>query len=212
MLATADVMGRECKDKAGLLATIDMFREFSREQNCGDAPYRFESSHHRFMYAAGRKPLDYVPYDNTWGEVILMCGVPGSGKSSEAEKRSNETVPILSLDDFREKMKISPEDNQGAVVEACEAEALKLLRAKKPFIWDGTNVFRDVRSSLVAMFAKYAASVRIVYVEAPSWQEMLTRNQERERSVPTAVVTRLAERLDMPSINEAHEVDYVVSL
>jgi predicted kinase len=137
-----------------------------------------------------------------------MCGVPGSGKSTKAAQISQErNIPILALDDYREKMNVGGDGDQGAVVDAAEKDALDLLRARKPFIWDATNIFRDIRSSVVALFAKYHASVRIVYVEAP-WKVMFERNAQRSRKVPEDVIVKMAEGLEMPSPNEAHVVEF----
>jgi predicted kinase len=210
VLALADVAGRCCPGRQQMIDTVNMFLEFAAEIGCAPK-YPFASNLHRFMYSVGHKPLDYIPYDVTWGEVILMCGPPGSGKSTVASQiAAQKDMPILALDDYRERMGIDAAEGQGPVVDACERDAIALLRAKKPFIWDATNLFRDIRSSLVALFAKYGASVRIVYVEAPTWRDMFSRNAQRSRRVPEAVLAKMAENLEMPSLNEAHVVEYCV--
>src|ERR1700676_1282776 len=50
LLAKADVLGRECADKADLLLQIELFREYCREQDCIHGPRQFPSSHSRFLY------------------------------------------------------------------------------------------------------------------------------------------------------------------
>jgi predicted kinase len=210
-LALADVRGRECADKAQLIERVNLFADYCRELACWDGPRRFESDHHRFMYCVGRKPLAYVPYDDTWGEVVLMSGLPGSGKSTHA-RRLAEDRPVINLDELRHELGVEPDEvgAQGAVVNAAKEEAKRLLRAKTPFVWDATNITKEVRAGLVALFANYGARVRIVYVEA-SWQETFARNRSRKRPVPERVIAQLADRLEVPSRTEAHRMDYVVA-
>jgi predicted kinase len=164
------------------------------------------------MYCVGRKPLDYVPYRDAGGfEVILMSGLPGSGKSTVARQLAGDR-PVIRLDDIRERLDVNGADNQSAVVDEARELAKSYLRRPQSFVWDATNTTKDMRSGLVALFANYGASVRIVYVEAPSWPEMFARNREREHPVPERVISRLAERLEIPSPAEAHQVDHVISV
>ena len=71
-----------CAERGQLIERINLFADYCRELECWEAPRRFESDHHRFMYCVGREALEYVPFDDTWGEVVLMSGLPGSGKST----------------------------------------------------------------------------------------------------------------------------------
>jgi predicted kinase len=176
-----------------------------------DGPMRFEHDHHRFMYCVGRKPIEYVPHRPTGGEafeVVLMSGLPGSGKSTVAREVAGDR-PVIRLDDLRAEMRVDGGDDQSPVVAAAQERAKAYLRERRSFVWDATNTSRDMRSGLVALFANYGAAVRVVYVEAPSWAEMFARNRGRPRPVPEKVIARLAERLEIPSPAEAHRVQYV---
>lgn len=211
LLATADVLGRECAGKPALIDSVRMFEEYAAELECVAGPRRFEHDAHRFMYCVGRKPIEYFPYrDGDGFEVVLMSGLPGGGKSTIARRIAGDR-PLIRLDDIRERLDIDGADNQSAVVDEARELAKSYLRQRQSFVWDATNTTRDMRSRLVALFANYGASVRIVYVEAPSWQEMFARNRQRERPVPDGVIERLAERLEIPSPAEAHRVEYIIS-
>jgi tRNA uridine 5-carbamoylmethylation protein Kti12 len=50
----------------------------------------------------------------------------------------------------------------------------------------------------------------IVYVEAP-YAEVNQRNRTRTMPVPEAVIERLIDRLDVPGLEEAHRVEWVVN-
>ncbi|HEX4797133.1 MAG TPA: AAA family ATPase [Humisphaera sp.] len=207
-LARADVIGRECADKQSLLDSIDMFEAYCQELQCFDQPRHFESNHHRFIYFAAPKPLEYVPYDDTRCEAILMSGLPAAGKSTWIARLKTEQ-PVICLDELRKELDVDPaDDDQSRVINAAKEQAKTLLRRGEPFIWDATNISRDLRGSLVALFANYGARVRIVYVESP-WKMLLTQNRARKRQVPESVLLRLVEKLEIPTLVEADMVDNV---
>jgi len=210
-LVTADVLGRECADKGEMLASLEMFTQFAGEMGCADGPAKFESAHHRFMYFVGGKSREYVPFDDTKFEVVLLSGLPGSGKSTWVRGRAAGWA-VISPDEIRAELGVDPGDaaEQGRVGQVARDRAKELLRAGKSFVWDATNISRDMRAQLVALCAGYGAFVRIVYVEAP-WGEMLARNRARKNAVPESVMGRLMARLEVPSATEAHEVEFVVS-
>ncbi|HEY2586319.1 MAG TPA: AAA family ATPase [Tepidisphaeraceae bacterium] len=211
LLAMADVLGRQCAGKHELIDSVRTFTDYAAELECLTEARRFEHEHHRFMYCVGRKPLDYVPYRDEQGfEVVLMSGLPGSGKSTIARQIAGDR-PVIRLDAIRERLDIDGAENQSVVVDEARELARSYLRQRQSFVWDATNTTKDMRSGLVALFANYGATVRIVYVEAPSWQEMFARNRQREHPVPERVIARLAERLEIPSPAKAHWVEYVIS-
>ena len=81
LLSKADALGRECEDRDDFVAQVEMFAELAKENGCLDAPVGFASDLTRRAYFQGR---DVWPqqelYDETWGEVVMMCGLPGTGK------------------------------------------------------------------------------------------------------------------------------------
>ena len=209
LLARADVLGRICNDQKGLVDRITLFHEFCQEHDCLSQAYVFPSNHSRYQYfrTPARSPL-YEAYDDTQMEVVMMSGLPGSGKDVWIG-RHPAGYPVVSLDTLREQMGISPEDHQGAVVDRAKDMARGYLRQGQSFIWNATNVTFQMRQGLIDLFAAYNVRVRIVYLEAP-WSELLRRNQLRTSPVPVGVIGRLADRLDVPEMAEAHQVDWVV--
>jgi predicted kinase len=210
-LARADVNGRVCGGQQELLDRIELFKATTEELGVAHNPYPFESGLHRFMYFVGRKPLNYVPYDDAWGEVILMSGLPGGGKSTWVKQNAGD-VPIVRMDDIREELGVDPSDDRqkDTILRISRERAIELLRKKTPFVWDQTNLTKEFRATSVALAATYGARVKIVYCEAPTYRETLRRNRERDRNVPEAVIDNMAWRLEVPSPSEAHEIVYAV--
>jgi predicted kinase len=147
-------------------------------------------------------------HDDTRLEVIVMCGLPGAGKDRWIAQNASGW-PIVSLDAIRKASGISPEDNQGAVGAQAKERARAYLRQAQPFVWNATNTTRAMRRQLVELLNNYHAAVRIVYVET-AWRELLRTNATRADPVPQSVLQRLAARVEMPSMTEAHTVDYHV--
>jgi putative nucleotidyltransferase with HDIG domain len=209
MLAEADVRGRYCDDQAQLLDRIEFFREFCQENDCYEEARQFPSAHSRFIYFQKEDgDPDYHAYDDTRFEVVLMSGLPGAGKDTWIQENLPD-LPVISLDKLRQEMKISPEDEQGAVGNQARAIAKEYMRAGKSFVWNATNLSRQLRTSLVNLFVGYKGRVRIVYKEVP-WDELLQRNRTRTAQVPEAVLIRLKSRLEVPDVTEAHQVDWVL--
>ena len=209
LLAEADVRGRECDDQLELLERIQFFREFCQENNCLFYPRPFPSDHSRFVYFQkdNREP-NSAAFDDTRFDVVLMSGLPGAGKDSWILENLPDWT-VISLDELRQAMNISPKDDQGAVGERARAIAKEYMRAEKSFVWNATNLSRQLRSSLINLFSAYQARIRIVYLEV-SWEELLRRNRSRAANVPEAVIGRMRDRLEVPDLTEAHQVDWVV--
>lgn len=209
-IAAADVAGRQCRDAAELEARLALFAEFCQEQGCLDGPWLFPSSHSRFVYCHSEHgdPQRLV-YDDTRFEVVLMAGLPGSGKDTWIAHHL-PNWPVVSLDLVRQSLGVAPDREQGAVVAAAKEAARVLMRAQRSFVWNATNTTQRMRRQLIGFFVPYGARVRIVYVEAP-FAELLRRNEGRARPVPEAVLRRLAARLDVPDVTEADEVERVLA-
>jgi putative nucleotidyltransferase with HDIG domain len=212
LLAEADARGRACADKEELLARIDLFRETCQEHGCLDRARAFPSELSRVRYFRGlQKDPGYCAHDDTWGEVLLLSGLPGAGKDTWLRDHVEQVAgrPIISLDAIRREQEIDPKESQGRVVHAAKEQARELLRAHRPFVWNATNLTRRLRDPLIDLFLGYGARVRVVYLDAPL-DVVLRRNRARPSPVPEAVIHRLAGLLDLPDLTEAQQVEYVL--
>ena len=206
-LAEADVLGRFAPDRERLRDALALARDTASEAGCPDGPYPFRSSVTREKYLNGMKIWpDQEMYDDAAGEVILMSGLPGTGKDTYISERFPD-LPVVSLDLIRRRMGVSPRDDQGRVVQAAREEAREHLRRGRPFVWNATSLTRNRREQ-VALFNDYRFSTRIVYLETP-WLENLRRNAERRERVPESVMTAMLEKLEPPQLTEAREVEWV---
>jgi predicted kinase len=209
ILANADVRGRICQDKQRLLDNVALCREQMRELGVVDRAYPFASDHARVLYFKNpnRQP-DAPAYVEHRCEVILLSGLPGSGKDHHIRTHFPEQA-LISLDDLRAELDVLPGENQGEVLTAARDRARDYLREGTPFVWNATNLMRQLRTQPVELFLRYGARVRIVYVEVPA-EVLFRQNRERSAVVPERVMERFLDRWEVPDVTEAHAVEYVV--
>ena len=205
LLEQADVLGRISKDSEGQLESIALCRLMAEELGCEKAPYSFASPHSQRAYYNGRITWrDQELFDDTRGEVILLSGLPGTGKDTWI--RANcPGLPVISLDEIRRELGITPTEAQGAVVAEARQRARGLLREGRSFVWNATNVTAQVRANQISLFEQYGARVTTVFLET-EWQEGLRRNAERQAQVPQAVIERLLSKLEIPEPFECTQV------
>lgn len=207
ILATADALGRDCNDQQEILLRVQLFQEFCRERGCLSTPYLFPSAFSRFEYfrTPGRDP-HFAARDSTKCEVTLMSGLPGAGKDTWISQFASG-LPVISLDEIRAEIGARPTGDQGTVVQMGRERAKEFLRSGRGFVWNATNLSRELRGPLIELFTAYQARVRLVYVEAPR-ERLLAQNRTREAALPDAAMERLLERWDVADRTEATRVEW----
>ena len=214
VLAEADACGRVCvdiKDTKAMMDKIYLFREYCKEYDCWGKAREFATPHARFHYFnTPDSYIDYIPFDNFKCEVTMLSGLPGMGKDHYIQTQCKD-IPVVSLDTIRRKHKIAPTDKSGNgwVVQTAKEEARTYLRKGQNFVWNATNITRQMRSQLIDLFVSYGAKVKIVYIEKP-YDVWRSQNKNREYPLPENVLDKLLAKLEIPLLTEAHEVEYQI--
>lgn len=209
LLSEADLHGRIADDIDERVEGIELCRLFAEEAGCLEGPFVFADAHTRRAYLSGRNVLpENALFDGTWGEVTLVCGLPGTGKDTWVERYLPD-LPTVSLDGIRREVGVSPQDEQGRVIQEAMERARTCLRDRKPFVWNATNLTVRTRRRIVELCETYGARARIVYLEAP-WGVTLERNDARsgDARVPVGVIERMLARLEPPLSGEADVVEW----
>lgn len=211
LLAKADVLGRICNDQAELLYKIDLFGEWCRENGCWGKPREFGSELGKFYYfrKEAQSP-DFVPFETPGSHVVLLSGLPGSGKDYHRQ-RYHVDWPVISLDDMRRARKIPHSDKtgNGQVIQEAKELAKKYLRSQTNFVWNATNITVQMREQLIDLFSTYRAHIEIVYLEVP-FRQLLQQNKNREHPIPEAVLIKMMQKLEVPKAWEAQRVELFV--
>jgi putative nucleotidyltransferase with HDIG domain len=209
LLATADVLGRTCNDKEELLYKIELFKELCIENECWGKPRYFKTANARFRYFKKENSYpDFVPFDEFGSHVIMMSGLPGTGKDTYVQTHYHDW-PTINLDDIRRENKIAATDKSGngKVIQVAKEQARVYLRQQTNFVWNATNITRQMREQLIDLFTTYKAFVEIVYVEVP-YKNLHVQNQNRKSAIPAKVIENLISKLEVPVISEGHDVVY----
>lgn len=208
ILSIADVKGRLGINKEERLLDIDISILYAKELNVYETNYTFTDNYTKNRYFERNNiPLKSVLYNDTWGEVIMLVALPGTGKDTYIINNLKE-YPVISLDDIRERMKIKPNDNQGIIYTTAKEEIKDLLRKKIPFVYNATNLTNLIRSKQIKLFHDYNACVKIIYLET-SFDEVLKRNNQRKRIVSEKVIYEMLKTISIPEPDEAEEIEWI---
>jgi predicted kinase len=135
--------------------------------------------------------------------VILLIGLPGSGKSTWAAQQNHV---VLSSDQMRFVL-CGDETNQTIHAQVFAAlryllrERLKLRQ--EATIIDATNLRRRDRRQFRQIAREHEAEIEAVFFDVP-FELALARNRSRQRVVPEEAMHRLAARLEPPSEREGY--------
>ncbi len=205
LFAVADTRERATAHTTRPEENVHFWKMLSEEQGCFDQPYAFGNDHARFLFFRKPEPnLHYVPHENYSCTVTLLSGLPGSGKDRWLSQHRLDT-PVVSLDDLRDDLGIDPTENQGKVIQAAQERCRELLRSKTSFAFNATDVVRQTRQRWTQLFADYHARIQLVYIEPPL-ATILSQNATRADRVPEEVIRRLADKTDVPTWAECHEL------
>jgi len=210
MLAEADVMGRNCPDKDDLLFKIEIFYETCTILGCYDVEAPFQSNLGRYYYLNRGGYIKYDPYDESKFTVHMMVGIAGSGKDTFIKNNLSE-LPIISLDDIRREFKILPTDKKGngTIIQEGKERCKQLMRKHKDFVFNATNLTRDMRSKWISLFQEYGGKVIVHYIEVP-YQDLIKQNHNRKYKVPESVIDKMIEKLEVPFFEEAQEIVFEI--
>ncbi|MEM1216530.1 MAG: ATP-binding protein [Bacteroidota bacterium] len=208
--ARADVEGRVCDDQNEMRTRVQLFEELCQENQCFGPARVFPSALGRFQYfQRGNNGPDYIPFDDRKFDVVMLSGLPGSGKDTYLRRQLD--LPVLSLDDLRRQHKIAPTDKKGngQIIQMAREKARVFMRKKQSFVFNATNITRSMRELWISLFTAYGGRVKIVYLEVP-YRTLLRQNQNRAYPIPVKVLENMIDKLDVPTLDEAQAVEWIV--
>jgi predicted kinase len=208
VLAEADTKGRIAPNTEDALVRVGLFGALCEELNCKTQPFPFRNNHSRFEYfrTPGRDPR-YEAFDDTRGELIVLAGLPGSGKDTYI-KEHLAAHTVISLDAIRLEKRIHPSDPQEPVVMIALERLREALRRGDSIVWNATNLRHELRARSINLAAEYRYRTKIIYREAP-FARLFQQNKNRDAAVPEAILNKMIDRWEIPTPLEAHEVEYV---
>ena len=132
-------------------------------------------------------------------KLFVLCGLPGSGKSSWAQ--AHPQYVTVSSDAIRAEL-YGHEETQGdpqEVFAEMDKRVSSLLDEGKDVIYDATNISAKIRKNIIAKFPQ--ATPICIFLDTPV-KECIKRNLKRKRHVPEHIIMRMNKNLEPPTAEE----------
>ena len=136
--------------------------------------------------------------------LILLVGIPGSGKTTYAQEYINNKPNIvhLSSDAIRKELwgdeALQGDNNE--VFSLMQSRAIAALNEGQSVIYDATNITRKDRSYIISLCPKFV-KIECHIIWAPI-ETCIERDAARERTVGKEVIDRMLKRFQAPYYDE----------
>ena len=136
--------------------------------------------------------------------LILLVGIPGSGKTTYAEKyiKENPNTVHLSSDKIRKEL-WGDEATQGdnnEVFSLMQSRAIEALNNGYNVVYDCTNMTRKDRACIISVCPKFV-NIEVHVIFAPI-ETCIERDAARERTVGKDVIDKMLKRFQAPFYDE----------
>lgn len=133
-------------------------------------------------------------------EIIVLCGIPASGKSTFCEKELKDNFEVISLDYLRDRGK------ELRTINECLAQG-------KSFVIDNTNITKEDRERYIDIARKKHMSITCCFFK-PNIKKSIERNIGRGskggRLVPEVVIYNMNNKFEIPSYDEGFNDIYFI--
>ena len=150
------------------------------------------------------------------GKLFMLMGTPGSGKSTFIQKHMNHGTDIwISRDAIRFSMIKENEEyfsKENEVFKKFIYEINLYLSEGKNVFADATHLNKQSRAKVLRALTVKPREVSVIWLQTPL-NECIEHNELRRGTrsyVPVDQLTRMAYRLQMPTINEGINKVYIV--
>jgi predicted kinase len=156
-------------------------------------------------------------------DIVLVCGLPGSGKShfagthfkaSDRQRVNRKEIRRFLFEmthfgaQWSEKEYASHDE---FLVKHVERKIIEqLLQEKKKLLLDNTNISSEARKLYVTLARQLGKSIGAIFLDTPV-ALCLERNRGRADSLPETVISRLVAEKQLPDVSEGFKDVLVIA-
>ncbi len=153
-------------------------------------------------------------------DLILICGIPASGKTYLAKNRYRNRIR-LNRDDIRFSHKQMISYGQMWTQSDFDSELERIfsdyeigllqyhLQRGQKIVVDNTNVTRTRRKPYIETAKTLGKTIGILFFNSPI-ELCLERNQNRENVIPEPVIRKYSDDIELPHIDEGFDVVEII--
>lgn len=195
IVAQADMLGRICSDKNKHLENINILKEVQKEIDLS-----YSDTFTRFKYLQNPENINptYKIFNDNQSNVFMMCGLPGSGKDTYITNNLSN-IKMISLDILRQE---NPKKNIGEIINIAKDKSKIYLRKNEDFVFNATNLNKDIREKWINLFLKYKVNLNIIYLEKEYNKLLIDDKSRKDKSVGKKVINNMIDYMILP-----HEID-----
>lgn len=139
--------------------------------------------------------------------MIMLVGLPASGKSTVAKELSDKGYVVHSSDEIREELfgDVNDQSNNHKVFEELHDRIKRDLSNEVDVVYDATNLSRKRRVHFIKNELDNIECEKHCYLVLASYNECIDRNKKREKKVPQNVIERMYKSFETPSKYEGFD-------
>lgn len=143
-------------------------------------------------------------------KLVILVGIPGSGKSTWAKSMLPDFV-YVSSDDIRESMGDVTDQSRNSEVFGTFHRRIEMnLRIGNDVVADSTALDERARTTLRALARRNDAEVHLVVFA--NLDQAVVRNAQRERVVPEHAMVRMLDKYERLRLSLAQESNLYTSI
>lgn len=141
------------------------------------------------------------------GELVVLCGISGSGKSTIArEIQSTQGYKVFSSDEMRRELwgDINDQRNPGLVFNELNKRVIQALKDGESIVYDATNLSSKKRERFLHLIDASCEDVEKTCAIVLAWPGICAKRvkERKERIVPLSVVRRQLLQFEAPHFYE----------
>ena len=144
-------------------------------------------------------------------KLIILVGLPSSGKSTYIEKNFCEGFEILSSDKIRKELFFDEQNqaNNSLVFSSLYRRAKEFLSCGKSVVVDATNINRFERKRVLDNFTEFDIERIAIYIDT-NINECIERDLKRARTVGDDIIMHYANKFEPPTKDEGFDEVIVI--